>query len=150
MVNESNPSRAQLWLSTGMAIFARTILITFLLPMTKTPRQVVLQVEGKKGLDVIKKRLALRGPVAIYDGALAFAGGSFMGHYPWRVLGGSRTDCLPFLFCRKSVVHLSSTVSLETSRDPRSCLLLHALQFACLTSPIPDPVLPAKACLVYA
>lgn len=48
---------------------------------------MVLQVEGKKGLDVIKKRIALRGPVAIYDGALAFAGGSFMGHYPWQVLG---------------------------------------------------------------
>lgn len=46
-------------------------------------KQVIMQVDGKEGLAVMKKRIALRGPIAAYDGALAFAGGSLMGHYPW-------------------------------------------------------------------
>ncbi|CAN0415930.1 unnamed protein product [Laminaria digitata] len=42
-----------------------------------------MQVDGKEGLNVMKRRIALRGPIAAYDGALAFAGGSLTGHYPW-------------------------------------------------------------------
>lgn len=45
--------------------------------------KVIMQVDGKAGMDVMRKRVALRGPLAAYDGALAFAGGSLMGHYPW-------------------------------------------------------------------
>lgn len=42
-----------------------------------------MQVDGKEGLAVMKERIRIRGPIAAYDGALAFAGGSLMGHYPW-------------------------------------------------------------------
>lgn len=54
-----------------------------LFPLGLPPLQVIMQVDGKGGLAMMKKRIALRGPIAAYDGALAFAGGSLMGHYPW-------------------------------------------------------------------
>lgn len=50
---------------------------------TTATNQVLMQVEGKDGFAVMRKRWASRGLAGIYDGALAFGGGSLMGHYPW-------------------------------------------------------------------
>ncbi|CAM9463625.1 unnamed protein product [Scytosiphon promiscuus] len=54
-----------------------------LVPFANPGTQVIMQVDGKEGLAVMKERIRIRGPIAAYDGALAFAGGSLMGHYPW-------------------------------------------------------------------
>ncbi|CAM9959742.1 unnamed protein product [Pylaiella littoralis] len=78
---EGGPHKLPVWVATffgslGAAAFHATVV-----PLDTY--KVIMQVDGKEGLSVMKKRIALRGPIAAYDGALAFAGGSLMGHYPW-------------------------------------------------------------------
>lgn len=45
--------------------------------------KTILQVEGKPGLNVLFAKAKVNGPSAYYHGALAAAGATFVGHYPW-------------------------------------------------------------------
>ena len=42
-----------------------------------------MQVEGKRGLGILKAKVQAGGPRVLYHGALASASATFMGHYPW-------------------------------------------------------------------
>jgi hypothetical protein len=43
------------------------------------------QVQGKEAFNIIKSKLSVAGPVALYYGALANAAATIIGHYPWFV-----------------------------------------------------------------
>lgn len=45
--------------------------------------KTILQVEGKDGLSVLAAKIRARGPSVVFHGALASAGATFVGHFPW-------------------------------------------------------------------
>lgn len=53
----------------------------FLMPIDAL--KTTLQVEGAKGLPVLRNRLAKGGPVVLYHGALATYSATLVGHFPW-------------------------------------------------------------------
>jgi hypothetical protein len=42
-----------------------------------------LQVDGKKGLGILRGKIKAHGPLVLFRGALAASGATFVGHYPW-------------------------------------------------------------------
>eukprot|EP00752_Nemacystus_decipiens_P005781 g5230.t1 len=77
----TNGGKLPVWVATFFGSLGAAAFHAMVVPLDTY--KVIMQVDGKEGLMVMKKRIALRGPIAAYDGALAFAGGSLMGHYPW-------------------------------------------------------------------
>lgn len=53
----------------------------FLMPVDTT--KTILQVEGKKGLKMLRTKFNQGGPRVLYHGALAASGATFAGHFPW-------------------------------------------------------------------
>jgi hypothetical protein len=45
--------------------------------------KTTMQVEGKDGISNLMKKARIMGPSAFYQGALASASATFVGHYPW-------------------------------------------------------------------
>ena len=66
--------------TVGASLTAATFRI-FLLPVDTT--KTILQVEGAKGLSILKAKIAKSGPSVLYYGALASASATFVGHFPW-------------------------------------------------------------------
>ena len=42
-----------------------------------------LQVDGKKGINILKKKINTNSPRVLYNGAIAASSASFIGNYPW-------------------------------------------------------------------
>lgn len=53
----------------------------FLMPVDTL--KTILQVEGKPGLNILKGKFQANGPSVFYHGALAAAGATWAGHFPW-------------------------------------------------------------------
>ena len=45
--------------------------------------KTTLQVEGKSGINLLKKKIKNNGPKVLYNGTLASMTATFVGHYPW-------------------------------------------------------------------
>lgn len=41
------------------------------------------QVSGAEGIPILTKKIAANGPGVLFEGALATATATFVGHYPW-------------------------------------------------------------------
>eukprot|EP00904_Undaria_pinnatifida_P008552 jgi/Undpi1/4827/HiC_scaffold_19.g08180.m1 len=76
-----NREPVPMWVATFLGSLGAAAFHAVVVPLDTY--KVIMQVDGKEGMSMMKRRIALRGPIAAYDGALAFAGGSLMGHYPW-------------------------------------------------------------------
>ncbi|CAN0213450.1 unnamed protein product [Ectocarpus sp. 8 AP-2014] len=86
-------TKLPVWVATFLGSMGAAAFHAVVVPLDTY--KVIMQVDGKEGLTVMKKRIATRGPVAVYDGALAFAGGSLMGHYPWYLTYNLLEQSLP-------------------------------------------------------
>ena len=53
------------------------------------------QVHGKEGLNVIKNKIKIIGPTAMYQGAMAASLATFVGHYPWYLTFNYMNEYLP-------------------------------------------------------
>ena len=45
--------------------------------------KTTLQVEGAKGLKQVGAKVSAQGPLVLFHGALAAAGATAVGHFPW-------------------------------------------------------------------
>ena len=54
-----------------------------------------LQVNGEKGLQVLKEKVQLEGIQGLFAGALAGSAATFVGHYPWFLTYNYLSDKLP-------------------------------------------------------
>jgi len=63
--------------ASGVAAFWRI----FLMPIDAC--KSTLQVEGKEGLKKLTAKVGRSGPTVLWHGALAAAGATFVGHFPW-------------------------------------------------------------------
>ena len=54
-----------------------------------------LQVEGKDGINLLKKRISNNGIKTLYNGSLASMSATFVGHYPWFLTYNLLNDNLP-------------------------------------------------------
>ena len=72
-----------------LPIFAKTMCASIaaglwrinLMPIDTT--KTILQVEGKEGLNVLKKKVGTSGPRVLYHGAMGAFGATWVGHFPW-------------------------------------------------------------------
>mmetsp|Transcript_554 Transcript_554/g.1037 ORF Transcript_554/g.1037 Transcript_554/m.1037 type:complete len:344 (+) Transcript_554:148-1179(+) len=80
---DSSPTTASLpiMVKTGAASISAGLFRIFLMPVDTV--KTILQVEGKKGLPMLKHKIQVGGPRVIYSGALGAAGATMVGHYPW-------------------------------------------------------------------
>lgn len=68
---------------TFIASFFASIWRMTLMPVDAM--KTTLQVEGKKGVDLLLKKVKMRGFSSLYDGALATSLATLIGHFPWFV-----------------------------------------------------------------
>ena len=64
--------------------------------------KTMMQVEGASGVTSLKTKVKLGGPTVLYHGALASAGATFVGHYPWFFTYNTLNEWLP----QTDVTHL--------------------------------------------
>lgn len=57
--------------------------------------KTTLQVEGAKGLNHVKAKIARGGPTVLYHGALGAAGATMVGHWPWFFTFNSLQEHIP-------------------------------------------------------
>lgn len=57
--------------------------------------KTTMQVEGKDGFSKLMTKVGKNGPSAFFQGALASAGATFVGHYPWFAVYNYLSDTLP-------------------------------------------------------
>lgn len=57
--------------------------------------KTIMQVEGKGGLDVLRGKVRTTGPSALFHGAMASAGATFVGHYPWFATFNTLQEIVP-------------------------------------------------------
>ena len=65
----------------------------FLMPIDAV--KTTLQVEGKNGLKLLKKKIKLKNPSILYQGTLASMSATFVGHYPWFLTYNILNEKLP-------------------------------------------------------
>jgi hypothetical protein len=65
----------------------------FLMPIDTT--KTILQVEGKKGITVLRNKIRIGGPSVLYHGALGACSATFVGHYPWFLTYNVLNERLP-------------------------------------------------------
>jgi Mitochondrial carrier protein len=97
--------------SCGAALFR-----IFLLPIDAA--KTTLQVEGDKGLEILKERLAKEGVKTLYAGAVASSLATLVGHYPWFFAYNYLSEHLPTAqeyIASLSVVAVASTSSTDVS-----------------------------------
>eukprot|EP00210_Caulerpa_lentillifera_P002502 g2399.t1 len=76
-----NTAGLPIGVKTGSASLAAACWRIFLMPVDTC--KTILQVEGRDGLQKLRGKLASSGPPVLYHGALAAAGATAVGHYPW-------------------------------------------------------------------
>mmetsp|Transcript_35769 Transcript_35769/g.90183 ORF Transcript_35769/g.90183 Transcript_35769/m.90183 type:complete len:332 (-) Transcript_35769:494-1489(-) len=57
--------------------------------------KTTLQVEGNNAMPILKSRLASGGPKILWNGSLAAAGATFVGHFPWFFTYNTLNENLP-------------------------------------------------------
>jgi len=57
--------------------------------------KTTMQVEGNNAMPILKNRLAQGGPKILWNGSLAAAGATFVGHFPWFFTYNTLNDVLP-------------------------------------------------------
>lgn len=78
--NESTQNLPVALKTIGASLVAASYRI-FLTPIDTT--KTILQVQGKNGIEVLKKKIKTSGFRVMYHGALATAAATFFGHFPW-------------------------------------------------------------------
>lgn len=93
----------------------------FLMPVDTF--KTFLQVEGKKGIPMIKDKFKKGGPRVLYHGAIAASSATFVGHFPWFFTFNFLNEKLPqpddFLLnlCRNAFMGFTSSVVSDTSSN---------------------------------
>lgn len=80
-------------LKTVCASLAAGLFRIFLMPVDTL--KTTMQVEGKDGLSKLMTKFRSTGPSAFYQGALASAAATFVGHYPWFFVYNYMNAALP-------------------------------------------------------
>lgn len=57
--------------------------------------KTTLQVEGKKGIPLLKNKLKIGGPSIFYHGSMGAFGATYMGHFPWYYTFNYLNETLP-------------------------------------------------------
>jgi hypothetical protein len=57
--------------------------------------KTIMQVEGKSGIDALKKKVKTHGSTALFHGAVASAGATFVGHFPWFTTFNTLQEVVP-------------------------------------------------------
>lgn len=78
---------------TSVASVAAGLFRIILMPVDTC--KTIMQVEGKKGMSVLKSKVARNGPSSLYHGAMGSATATMAGHYPWFVTYNYATEHLP-------------------------------------------------------
>lgn len=65
----------------------------FLMPIDTL--KTTLQTDGAKGMDLLKKRLAEKGPLTLYNGGLGAMMANIVGYYPWFATYNTMETVLP-------------------------------------------------------
>lgn len=69
---------------TAKTFAASTSAATFrILLMPIDTIKTIMQVEGNRGLALLRQKVAEHGPRVLFNGALASSAATFVGHYPW-------------------------------------------------------------------
>mmetsp|Transcript_14270 Transcript_14270/g.40374 ORF Transcript_14270/g.40374 Transcript_14270/m.40374 type:complete len:350 (-) Transcript_14270:213-1262(-) len=92
---ESNSSTRELpvFVKTGAASVSAGLFRIFLMPIDTT--KTILQVEGAKGMSILKTKIKAGGPFVMYHGAIGAAGATMVGHYPWFATFNTLQENLP-------------------------------------------------------
>lgn len=80
-------------IKTGCASIAAGSFRIFLMPIDTT--KTMLQVEGSKGLGLLKEKIGRGGPRVMYHGALGAFGATMVGHYPWFLTFNTLQEKIP-------------------------------------------------------
>ena len=82
--------------------------------------KTVLQVEGKEGLSVLRKKIQSGGPRVMFHGAMATASATMVGHYPWFMTFNTLDSYLPKYntkletFVRNATIGFSASIASDT------------------------------------
>lgn len=102
-------------------IFASTTAGLFrILLMPIDTVKTVLQVEGKEGLTVLRKKIQNGGPRVMFHGAMATASATMVGHYPWFMTFNTLDSYLPKYntkletFVRNATIGFSASIASDT------------------------------------
>lgn len=94
--------------------------------------KTVLQVQGKGGFSELSARAQAKGPLVLFDGALASSAATFVGHFPWFLTFNYLTAHLP------TAETSASTYALLASCDPRILDLARSAFIGLCASSISD------------
>lgn len=76
-----------------------------------------LQVNGEKGLQVLKEKVQLEGIQGLFAGALAGSAATFVGHYPWFLTYNYLSDKLPTAQDVIGYIHvMTSDIAVNTAK----------------------------------
>eukprot|EP00547_Thalassionema_nitzschioides_P006186 CAMPEP_0194220554 /NCGR_PEP_ID=MMETSP0156-20130528/28680_1 /TAXON_ID=33649 /ORGANISM="Thalassionema nitzschioides, Strain L26-B" /LENGTH=289 /DNA_ID=CAMNT_0038950641 /DNA_START=26 /DNA_END=895 /DNA_ORIENTATION=- len=78
-------------LKTGCASFAAAVWRIFLMPVDTT--KTTMQVTGK--FSAVVDKVKINGPLSLYNGSLAAASATFVGHYPWFFTYNALSEYIP-------------------------------------------------------
>mmetsp|Transcript_8068 Transcript_8068/g.12628 ORF Transcript_8068/g.12628 Transcript_8068/m.12628 type:complete len:290 (+) Transcript_8068:55-924(+) len=78
-------------LKTGCASFAAAVWRIFLMPVDTT--KTTMQVTGK--FSAVVDKVKMNGPLSLYNGSLAAASATFVGHYPWFFTYNALSEYIP-------------------------------------------------------
>lgn len=101
---ESFPETSSLPLpvKTACGSVAAGIWRIFLMPIDTS--KTSMQVEGFEGINRLKEKVSEVGPSALYQGSLASAAATTVGHFPWFLTYNFLSDVLPSISREESIV----------------------------------------------
>lgn len=111
---------APIFVQTAFASVTAGSFRILLMPIDTT--KTILQVEGKNGLSILKNKLKLGGPRILFNGSLATASATMIGHYPWFMTFNYLDNYLPkydkseklYTFGRNALIGFSASVVSDT------------------------------------
>jgi hypothetical protein len=94
LLNQSDSTKnLPILVKTGSASVAAGLFRILLMPIDTT--KTILQVEGAKGLPILREKLQKGGPRVMFHGALGAAGATMVGHYPWFATHNTLQEIIP-------------------------------------------------------
>jgi hypothetical protein len=109
---DASASTLPTYASTLLASLAAGGFRILLMPVDTA--KTTLQVNGGKGLDILKERLKKEGASALFSGALAASAATVVGHYPWFLTFNTLSAWLP---TPQEIADAASLVSLSASHE---------------------------------
>jgi len=83
--------------------------------------KTIMQVEGKNGLKMLFAKIRKHGIFVIYNGSIASASATFVGHYPWFFTYNTLNGYLPLFpdskiltLCRNGGIGLTASIISDT------------------------------------